>query len=110
MTRLVESAARGLGRAGVPVQLQPPAPQPADFALRLQLQVQTQERREPTGTPRAERGSPAVSPATGPASIRLRALCAGVLSLQGSASLVRSDEHPRKKNRRWSCRSSTTWG
>ena len=98
VTRLVESAARGLGRAGVPVQLQPPAPQPADFALRLQLQVQTQERREPTGTPRGpSAGAPAVSPATGPASIRLRALCAGVLSLQGSASLVRSDEHPEEE-------------
>ena len=98
VTRLVESAARGLGRAGVPVQLQPPAPQPADFALRLQLQVQTQERREPTGNPSGPGGkASAVPPATGPASIRLRALCAGVLSLQGGASLVGSEDRPEEK-------------
>lgn len=82
VTRLMDAAARGLGRAGVAVQLQPAAAQPADFVLRLQLQVQTSALSEPGAAP-------------GPAGsgVRLRALCAGVLSLKQAPSLAGPDEN-----------------
>ncbi len=67
VTRLMDAAARGLGRAGVAVQLQPAAAQPADFVLRLQLQVQTSALSEP-GAAAGQAGS----------GVRLRALCAAI--------------------------------
>lgn len=76
--RLVEAATAGLARAGVAVQLQPATPLPADFVLRLRLQVQTSVPGEPSPTP-----SPGV---------RLRALCAGGLSLQQPPSLADRQE------------------
>lgn len=88
VTRLVEAAARGLGRAGVAVQLQPATEQAVDFTLRLQIQVQTLVSGDRPGQPPAATASTAGA-ATG---VRLRAMCAGALSLQHSPSLARSDD------------------
>ena len=74
LSQLIDAAQSGLRQAGVTVQLQPTAPQRADFQLRLQLQVQAAPSRE---------GKP----------LRLRALCAGALSLaHGSKSTLLSEE------------------
>ena len=74
---LIDAAGRGLRQAGVQVQLQPPAPQVADFHLRLQLQVQT------TPLPGTGTGTGTGASAR-PTGLHLRLLCVGELSVPSS--------------------------